>query len=174
MDYAPRAYGAPLPFLLLLSLLHAADKPRTPDSKVGWKDLRWGVSLPEELTCQSPRPGMKVCERKASDDKRVGDLQVDKVVLIFWNDRFAESHVTASGSETCDVLLAGLETAYGEGEGDPRHRDWEGDRIRIVWDLNDAGTQCALKYAYRPILDEILDERRRALSDRARAAANDL
>lgn len=160
--------------VLLLNLAFAADKPRNPDTKVGWKDLRWGVSKPEGLLCTAPRPGVQLCERKASDDRRIGDLTMDKAVLTFWSDRFSEVQLTTASSDTCDVLLAGLETAYGKGEGDTRSRAWTGDRIAVDFALAANGVGCELRYAYLPIIEEVIEARREALADRAKAAAGDL
>ncbi len=143
--------------LLLVSLVLAGPS-KSPDSKGGWKELRWGTVLPENMRCGPKTDGQAVCTLgAASGDRAVGDVTLDNVEYLYFEDRLVQVMLTLTNNKTnMNLLQAGLVQAYGESKErlGVNSMTWTGDRVRLIYESDGKGA-AKIVYQYRPLYDDM-------------------
>jgi hypothetical protein len=163
-----------LAFALLLPTL-AFGAVRNPDIKTGWKDVRWGAPPPANAVCKTDGV-RKLCTVGAGKDQVIGDLLMNSVVLVFWNERLFAVKVVTEREPEAFLLYSALQTAYGKGQTDGVDAPvrWQGDRIAIKFAFAPEFRGATLDYTYLPIYQDMLKSAIGDTADRVTLAASEL
>ncbi len=143
---------------VIFASLALAASSKSPDTKGGWKDLRWGTVVPEAMRCGPKTDGQALCTLgAASGDRQVGDVVLDNVEYLYFEDRLVQVMLTLNNNKTTmNLLQAGLIQAYGESKERPgvNNMTWTGDRVRLIYESDGKGA-AKVVYQYRPLYDDM-------------------
>ena len=109
----------------------------------GFGGIKWGTEFSEvksdmvELRSISdpaePDVKIKVYYIKKADHLNMGEAQLDKIEYVFWQRKFAEVRITATGPENFDHLKKSLFEKYGTVDKPFQGAySWEGSVTRIA------------------------------------------
>lgn len=151
-----------LPFHLVLTAASpalAASKFRNPDEKRDWHGINWGTTPADDMICvSSPNPGVQVCTRPpASGDHAVGDLKVDTVSYLYFQDHLYRVDLGVTSDDVAGELGRALRQLYGPGTWDAGERSegWKGSQIAISMVLGLRKPGAVLSYQYRSLVTDV-------------------
>lgn len=143
---------------LILVSLALAGSSKSPDTKGGWKELRWGTALPENMRCGTKVDGQATCTlASTSGDRTVGDVTLDNVEYTYFEDRLVQVTLTLNNNKSAmNLLQSGLIQNYGEPKERPgvNNMTWTGDRVRLIYESDGKGA-AKIVYQYRPLYDDM-------------------
>jgi hypothetical protein len=82
--------------------------------KPGFRDMKWGDQPPKEMEVLDEQAEQKFC-RLEHDNLTWSDAPVDKIVYLFWSNRFSDVHIEIP-TASADRILKDLNDGWGRPE----------------------------------------------------------
>lgn len=82
--------------------------------KAGFRDMKWGDQAPKEMEVLDEQAEQKLC-RLEHDDLSWSDAPVDRIVYLFWSNRFSDVHIEIPPA-SADRILKDLNDGWGRPE----------------------------------------------------------
>jgi len=123
-----------------------------------FREIQWGSNISKlaNMVLEKGDGNSKHYVRK-KDKMKIGDVKIDKIVYIFYKDRFCAVRVHYHGIEKLTGLKRVFIEHYGEGAKAKEFKEtyyWRGSIVNIRLDYQERGDEGDLWYYYKPILME--------------------
>jgi hypothetical protein len=145
--------------------------PFKPNSEPdGFSGIKWGTEFSEVKSDMvesrsianptEPDVKIKIYYTKKGDNLKMGEAQLDKIEYGFFRGKFAEVHITATGSENFNQLRKFLFEKYGTREKSTQGLySWNGPVTRIALRYEEPTQTCLLTISSTTItFKEIFDK----------------
>ena len=118
--------------MLVAAVMISVSLARSPDDKEGWAGASWGSDPAPGMLCDAEGSDLR-CYQPAGEDRVVGDVRLVQTSYYYGQEGLYQVLLVTEDAQDADVLLDGLELAYGTGTSVGSRTRWEGQAVSVTF-----------------------------------------